>query len=93
MIAAVKTNTPKLIGMCEVNPCSHLFIASHAMGAATVTDKIMSFKKSFASNSTSAVTLAPSTFRTLISFLRCSALNVARPNRPIQEIRIAIAVK
>ena len=32
---------------------------------------------------------APNTLRTPISFVRCSAVNVAKPKRPRQEIKMA----
>ena len=38
-------------------------------------------------------TEAPSTLRIPISLVRCSAVNVANPNKPKQEIKIAIMAK
>ena len=64
-----------------------------AIGEAMTIEMATSFRKSFESSDTIPVTLAPSTFLTPISFVRCSALNVAKPNKPRQEIRMAITVK
>ena len=33
--------------------------------------------------------LAPNTFRMPISLVRCSAVNIARPNKPREEIKMA----
>ena len=38
-------------------------------------------------------TLAPNTFRTPISFVRCAATNEANPNKPRQEMAIASIAK
>src|SRR5665213_366237 len=38
-------------------------------------------------------TVAPNTFRIPISLIRCSATNDDKPNKPMQEIKIASTVK
>ncbi len=68
-------------------------MAYHAIGEAMQMEIATSFKKSFESKPTMLATLAPNTFLTPISLVRCSALKVARPNKPRQEIRIAMKVK
>jgi hypothetical protein len=65
----------------------------HANGEATKNEINTSFKKSFDNNDTIPGVLAPNTLRMPISLIRCSTLNVVNPNRPRQEIKIAIMVK
>jgi len=48
---------------------------------------------SLESNNTTCPDVAPNTFRMPISFVRCSATNAAKPNRPIQAIKIATEEK
>ena len=87
----VSTNTVQVIGVLYAKSCSHLFITSQATGEAIRMETVMSFRKSLESRVTIPGTLAPKTFLTPISFVRCSALNVASPNKPKQEIKIAIS--
>ena len=89
----VIANTIQLKPVRYAKLCSQLCIAHHAIGDAIKMAIPTNFKKSFESNATMLVTLAPNTFRTPISFMRCSALKVANPNKPKQEIKMAIAVK
>src|SRR5688572_10583037 len=81
-------NTHQLILMWYAKSCSQLFIAHHATGKATRADIITSFRKSLDSIETILVTLAPKTLRMPISFTRCSAAYVARPNNPKHAMRI-----
>src|SRR5215831_17202992 len=76
----VITKTVQLIFFRYAKSISHLFITHHAMGDAITTDTATNFKKSFERRATIPETLAPKTLRTPISFIRCSALNVASPN-------------
>ena len=92
-INVVMANTTQLIVVRYAKLCSHLFITSHARGEAIIAAITTSFKKSVESSATILVMLAPNTLRTPISFMRCSALNVANPNKPKQEIRMATIVK
>ena len=91
--AVVITNTVQLIGIRYAKSCSHLCITNQAIGEATKIETAISFKKSLESKLTMLVTLAPSTFLTPISLKRCSALNVARPNKPRHEMKMAMIVK
>ena len=92
-VTVVITNTVQLILVRYAKSCNHLFITHHATGDAIRMAMPTSFKKSFDSSATIPATLAPNTLRTPISLVRCSALNVARPNKPRQEMRMAIMVK
>ncbi len=53
----------------------------------------VSLRKSFESIDQRLITPAPRTFRTPISFVRCSATKAARPKRPRQEMKMARTVK
>ena len=90
---AVITNTIQPIFVRYAKSCNHLFMANHAIGEAMTIAMSTSFRNSLDNNVTILEMLAPSTFLTPISLVRCSALKVARPNNPKQEIRIAIMVK
>src|SRR4030095_6561640 len=81
-------NNHQLILMRYAKPCNHLFIVHHATGKAIMNDATTNWIKSFESNATIRASLAPNTFLTPISFMRCRAENAARPNRPRQEIII-----
>jgi hypothetical protein len=59
------------------------------MGAETAKAKITNFEKSFESKITKLATEAPITLRMPISFVRCSAIKAANPNKPRQVITIA----
>ena len=64
-------------------------IAHHAKGEAT-TKAISTSKRNSRDNSPNNVpTFAPSTFRIPNSFVRCSAVNIASPSKPRQEMNIA----
>src|ERR1700694_2098683 len=54
--------------------CNHLFITHQATGNAMHDAMNTSFKNSFESICVTCVTLAPSTLRIPISFVRCSAV-------------------
>ena len=60
-------------------------MAHHASGDAMTMAISTNLRKSLESNWTMLATLAPSTLRTPISFVRCSAVKVARANRPRHE--------
>ncbi len=68
-------------------------MAYQAIGEAMTMAISTSFRKSLESSVTMLATLAPNTLRTPISLVRCSAVKVARPKRPRQEIRMAIPEK
>ena len=72
---------------------SQLCMAYHATGNAMIAATATSFKKSFDSNPTIVVTLAPNTFLTPISFIRWEIAKADRPKRPRQAIQIAIQAK
>src|SRR5579863_4388781 len=59
----------------------------HAAGDAIRNATTTSFKKSFDNSIVIVPILAPSTFRTPISFILVSAIYVASPNKPRQEIK------
>src|SRR5258705_5688780 len=61
----------------------------HARGVAMSIATPMSAIKSFDSNATILLTLAPNTLRMPISLVRISVVYVARPSRPRQAIKIA----
>ena len=71
-------------------PSNHLFIAHQPVGIAMIIEIITSFKKSLLINCTMPLTLEPNTFLIPISFLFTSAVQVANPNNPRQEIKIAM---
>src|SRR5215204_1773674 len=68
-------------------------INSHANGDAIRTAIITSLIKSPARREVILATLAPRTFRMPISFVRFSAMYIARPNKPIHEMKMMINVK
>ena len=92
-IAVVITKTCQPIFVRYAKSCNHLFIANQATGDAIRIAMATNFKNSFDNNETMLPTLAPNTFLTPISLIRCSALKAARPNSPRQEINIAMMVK
>src|SRR6476619_1859383 len=67
--AMINTSHPILILYAKFS--SHLCIPHHATGNATSAAIKINFKKSFESMATIFPTLAPSTFRMLISLVRC----------------------
>src|SRR5689334_20115387 len=89
----VITKTVQLMFFRYAKSSNHLFITHHATGEAMSTEITTSFRNSFESSATMPPTLAPRTLRTPISLVRCSALNVARPNKPRHDMRMAITVK
>src|SRR2546423_9288016 len=82
------TNTHQWISTLYGKSWSHLYIAHQATGTANNIDMITSFRKSFDNNLVILATDAPSTFRTPISLIRFSAIYVANPNNPRQEIKM-----
>src|SRR6185503_2703295 len=76
-IDAVITNTVHPILVLYAKSCSHLFMAHHATGEAMTIAMNTSFRNSLDNIPTILPTVAPKTFLTPISFVRCSALNVA----------------
>src|SRR5690349_16854017 len=79
-------------GMRYAKLFSHLFITHPDNGNAHTKAITISFRKSFDSSATIAASLAPSTLRIPISFVRVSAENVASPNKPRQAMSIAMHV-
>src|SRR5678815_4439985 len=69
--------------------CSQLFIAYQARGNAIKNASRIGFKKFADNNFIMLADEAPNTLRTPISLVRCSAVNVANPNNPRQEIKMA----
>jgi hypothetical protein len=63
-----------------------------ATGEAINSEMITSTRKSLQSSIAMLVTLAPNTFRILISLAFRVAINNVRPNNPIHEINMVIAV-
>ena len=84
--AKAKTHQP--IPTRYVYFSSQVLIAHHATGDAITSEMTTSFRKSFESNVVIVSTDAPSTFRTPTSLMRFSAMYVASPNRPRQEMKI-----
>src|SRR5580704_9649171 len=66
--------------------CNHLYIANQATGAANAKESSTSIRKSLLNNVAIPATEAPNTFLTPISLIRFSAIYVANPNNPRQEI-------
>src|SRR5664279_1653736 len=91
-IRPASANIHQLMGVRYANAESHLFMAHQAMGVPIIKDNRTSFTKSFDKSWTIPLTLAPSTLRMPISLLLCSALNEASPNKPSEDIKIAIRV-
>jgi hypothetical protein len=68
---------------------SRYFVNSHqAIGDDRINDMITSMEKSFEIRRTRLGTDAPSTFLIPISFVLCSAVNAASPNKPRPVIMI-----
>src|SRR5687768_51735 len=65
--------------------CSHLYIIHHAIGEATSNAIDTNHKNSRDNKANTEAMLAPNTFLIPISFVRCSAVNIARPSSPRQE--------
>ncbi len=86
---AATINIHQAISILYEKSCSQLCMAHHASGNATNEAINTSFKKSFESIATTLPTLAPSTLRILISLERCCVVYAARPNKPIQAIKMA----
>src|SRR5579871_4355861 len=61
----------------------------HAIGVDIKNERTTNNTNSFDNNFQRLNTEAPSTFRTPISLVRCSAINDANPNKPKHEINIA----
>src|SRR5688500_2347566 len=70
---------------------SHWFIAHHVTGIAITIAITTSLMKSLEISVTMPATDEPNTFLIPISFVRCSAVKVARPNNPRHAIKIASA--
>ena len=86
-------NTSQLIFVLYANSCNQVFIIYQASGEAIRIEIPTSFRKSLDNNVMMPDTLDPNTFLMPISFVLCSALNIASPNKPRHEIKIAITVK
>src|SRR5919199_2266294 len=71
---------------------NHCVAAYQAIGVAIRRAIKTSFRKLADNRVMMLVTDAPITFRIPISLVRCSAVNMASPNNPIQEIKMAMAV-
>src|SRR5450432_1256127 len=72
---------------------SHWCKKYHATGIAMAHEMITRLTKSFDNICHRLNILAPSTFRTPISLVRCSATNEASPNNPRQEMKTARMAK
>src|SRR6185312_1277964 len=83
------TNTHQEIVVRYVYLCNQCCRKYRATGIATAHEMITRLIQSFDNIFQILNTLAPNTFLTPISFVLCSAINVARPNKPRQEINIA----
>ena len=70
------------------NIFNHLSIKYQATGKAMKQEIATSNTKFFVINGTSCPMLAPTTFRMLISFCRCSVVNAINPSNPRHVIRI-----
>src|SRR5262249_25618993 len=92
-IPNVHTNTPTPTVVRQSYPSNHLFIPTHANGAAITNEIPTNRTNSTVNNAHNDPTLAPNTFLTPISRTRCSAMKLATPNNPKQLINIANAVK
>src|SRR5690606_23536516 len=91
MTNAITLATPKIHhskSTWYAKSCNHLSVKYQAMGIATATAISTSFKKSLDKSAVIPGTEAPMTLRIPISLVRCSAMNVASPNKPRHEIRI-----
>ena len=62
------------------------------MGVAIINANNTMYKKSLDNRPTILLAVAPKILRTLISFIRLSAANAARPNNPRHEMMIANSV-
>jgi hypothetical protein len=82
-------NTHHSICVLYAKVCSHRFIPYHARGEAIAIAIIISHKNSADNKVNKEATLAPNTLRMPTSFTLCSAVNIARPNRPKHDINMA----
>src|SRR5882762_910749 len=92
-IPPATTKTVQSIGMRYAKSCNQFCIPKYEAGTAMTNAMTINFKKSFESKMTISSTDAPMTFRIPISFIRCSAVKVANPNSPRQEMKIATTEK
>src|SRR5579863_4029737 len=92
-IAPARPKIHHSIWMRYANFSSQLFIEIQAMGIATTRASSTRRINSPDNCTNRTPTLAPSTFRILISLARRSAVNIARPRRPMQDIKIAKTAK
>ncbi len=88
-IAPASANIHQAMFTRYAKSVSHLFMPHQATGAATTNEIATNIINSFDSSCTRLFMLAPKTLRMPISFVRCSAIKVERPNKPRQAIRIA----
>jgi hypothetical protein len=89
-----KRNINQLTSILYAKFCSHIFIAYQAIGQAIKFAMRTHLVKSLVSATRTSVTEAPSTFLIPISLVRLSLEKETRPNKPRQEINIAmIAIK
>src|SRR5690606_32489662 len=89
----VNGNTHHSIEVLMVYLFKYMLSNHHANGDETTKDTITSNEKSFEISRTRLGTDAPNTFRMPISFVRCSAVKAANPNRPNPVISIASVAK
>src|SRR5215203_3697179 len=73
--------------------CNHLCITHQATGKAITLAINTSLTKSFDTSNKILETDAPRTFRTPISFVRCTVENMASPNNPRHATKMATAAK
>ncbi len=92
-INAAKTNTGQGNEILNANCSSHACMIHAARGHAIRLAAITGRRKSLFIIKTISFSLAPITFRMPISFVRCSAVKAANPNKPRQAIKITSAVK
>ena len=86
-------NVHQLTDTLYSKDCSQLLLIHSDSGVAMQIDISISMAKSFDNNFNIEETLAPNTFLIPISLVRCSALNMMRPSKPMQEITMARAEK
>ena len=75
--------------MRKAKSCSHLLPAHHASGTAISIAIPTNCKKFFATSKVMLLMFAPSTLLMPISFVRCTVVKAASPNKPRQASIIA----
>src|SRR5262245_47647432 len=84
----VAANTHQLSAVRYAKSCSQLYITHQATGNVIKNATMTSVKKSLDNSETICATVAPSTFRTPISFVRVLVIYMTRPNNPRQLIKM-----